>query len=56
MFEPSLAISSLTFAVVPLPMVTMAMTAETPMTMPSRVRNERKAFRLIACTASFKVS
>ncbi len=53
---PSLAISILTFSVVPLPMVTMAMTADTPMTMPSKVRKERKALRRMACTASFKVS
>ena len=53
---PSLAISAATFAVVPLPMVTMAITAATPMTMPSRVRNDRKALRRIACTASLRVS
>ena len=44
---PSLAMSALTFSVVPLPIVTMAMTAATPMTMPSRVRNERSTLRRI---------
>ena len=46
---PSLARSAVTLAVVPLPIVTMAMTAPTPMTMPSTVRNERSALRWIAC-------
>src|SRR5690606_38617779 len=41
----SLPISALTLAVVPLPMVIMAMTAATPMTMPSRVSTERSALR-----------
>ena len=45
---PSLAISAVTLAVVPLPMVTIAMTADTPMTMPSNVRNDRNTFRRIA--------
>ncbi len=38
---PSLARLSWTFCDVPDPMVTMAMTAATPITMPSRVRTER---------------
>ena len=39
--------SDLTFSVVPEPMVSMAMTAATPMTMPSSVRNERSTLRRI---------
>ena len=42
---PSLEMSVFTFSVVPLPMVIMAMTAATPMTMPSSVRNERSTLR-----------
>ena len=42
---PSLEMSVLTFSVVPEPMVIMAMTAATPMTMPSSVRNERSTLR-----------
>jgi len=37
--------SLFTFSVVPLPMVIIAMTAATPITMPSRVRNERSTLR-----------
>ena len=44
---PSLEMSALTFSVVPEPMVSMAMTAATPMTMPSNVRNERSTLRRI---------
>lgn len=44
---PSLEISALTFSVVPEPMVSMAMTAATPMTMPSSVRKERSTLRRI---------
>ena len=46
---PSREISSLTWAVVPLPIVTMAITAATPMTIPSIVRVDLSALRLIAC-------
>ena len=44
---PSLEMSVRTFSVVPEPMVIMAMTAATPMTMPSSVRNERSTLRRI---------
>jgi len=53
---PSLEISAVTCAVVPLPIVTMAMTAATPMTTPSTVRNDRRRLRLIARSASLTVS
>ncbi len=53
---PRLPSSSVTRAVAPLPIVTMAITAATPMTMPSTVRKERTALRVIAMTASFRVS
>jgi hypothetical protein len=45
---PSFATSAVTRAVVPAPIVTMAMTAPTPMTMPSTVRNDLSAFVRIA--------
>jgi hypothetical protein len=45
MLLPSLDRSSVTFCVVPLPMVTMAITALTPMTMPRSVRIERSTLR-----------
>ena len=48
--------SDFTFSVVPLPMVIMAITAATPMTMPSRVRNERSTLRPTERSASLMVS
>ena len=48
--------SAFTFSVVPLPMVIMAMTAATPMTMPSRVRNERSTLRRTESRARRTVS
>src|SRR6478735_265406 len=56
MLVPSRESSAETWAVVPLPIVTNAMTAATPMTTPSTVRKERSMFRLIARSASFSVS
>ena len=56
MLVPSLARSAFTLAVVPLPIVTMAITAPTPMMMPSTVRNERSALRRIAWSASLMAS
>ena len=40
----------------PAPSVTMAITAATPMTMPSTVRNERSALRMIVLSDSLRVS
>ncbi len=48
--------SDFTFSVVPLPMVIMAMTAATPMTMPSSVSTERIALRRTERSASLTVS
>ena len=48
--------SVLTFSVVPEPMVSMAMTAATPMTMPSSVRNERSTLRRMERSARRMVS
>lgn len=56
MLVPSRDSSVETCAVVPLPIVTSAMTAATPMTTPSTVRNERSMLRLMARNASFSVS
>lgn len=56
MLVPSRDSSVETCAVVPLPIVTSAMTAATPMTTPSTVRNERSMLRLMARSASFSVS
>jgi hypothetical protein len=47
-FVPILAIWSLTMAVAPWPMATIAITAATPMMMPSVVRNDRTLFRAMA--------
>ena len=49
---PRLEIWSETERVAPLPSVTIVMTAATPMTMPSMVRNERSRLRRIARSAS----
>ena len=53
---PSFARSAVTLAVVPLPIVTMAITAPTPMMMPSTVRNERSVLRRIDWSASLMAS
>src|SRR4030042_6051141 len=49
---PMLAICCLTWSVAPPPMVTIVMTAATPITIPRIVRNDRRTFRLIARRAS----
>ncbi|OPZ98664.1 MAG: hypothetical protein BWY71_01201 [Planctomycetes bacterium ADurb.Bin412] len=51
-FVPILAICSVTWAVVPLPIVTSVITAATPIIMPRIVNTERITFRLISRTAS----
>ncbi|MNY21280.1 hypothetical protein D3C86_1548140 [compost metagenome] len=56
MLVPSRDSSDFTCSVVPLPMVTMAMTAATPMTTPSTVRKERSRLRLMARSARRDVS
>src|SRR6478735_12562489 len=56
MFVPRRDSSDVTWAVVPLPIVTNAMTAATPMTTPRTVRKERSMLRLIARSASLSVS
>ena len=53
---PSFARSAVTLAVVPLPIVTMAITAPTPMMMPSTVRNERSVLRRTDWSASLMAS
>ena len=50
-----LEIWSVTDCVAPLPSVTIVMTAATPMTMPSTVRNERSRLRRMARSASSTV-
>ena len=54
-FSPRLAICASTCALAPLPMLTIAMTAPTPMMMPSAVRTERSLFRRRARKAILKV-
>ena len=54
-FSPRLAICASTCAFAPLPMPTIAMTAPTPMMMPSTVRTERSLFRRRARKAILKV-
>ena len=49
---PRLAIWSVTCTAAPPPMVTMMITAATPMTMPSMVRDDRSTFRRISRMAS----
>ena len=48
MLLPRLAICCLTWRVAPPPMVTMVITAPTPITMPRMVRKERRTLRLIS--------
>src|SRR5262249_45364384 len=55
-FVPTLAICSCTEACAPWPMLTMAITAETPMTMPSMVRAERILLRASARKAIRKIT
>jgi hypothetical protein len=51
-FWPRLAMEASTWALAPLPMLTMAMTAATPMMMPRAVRIERRALRRSARRAT----
>src|SRR5436190_11045250 len=53
---PSWAIRSFTERWAPRPNATIAITAETPITMPSMVRNERSLFARSASSATVKVS
>ncbi len=55
-FEPIDANDASTSALAPSPMATIAMTAPTPMMMPSTVRNERILLRSSARSATRKVS
>src|SRR5437899_7207758 len=54
-FSPRLAICASTCAVAPLPMPTMAITAPTPMMIPSAVSTERILFRRNARYATLNV-
>src|SRR5512144_3187002 len=56
MVVPSDAMRSLTDCWAPRPSATIAITAETPITMPSMVRNERSLLARSASSATAKVS
>ena len=56
MLLPRLAIESSTLLLTPMPMETMAMTAATPMMMPSMVRMERSLFANSSCRAMVMLS
>src|SRR5215831_4266825 len=51
-FVPRLAMSAVTLAVAPAPIVVMVITAATPITMPSTVSDERNTFLRMASSAS----
>ena len=55
MFVPIAEICSLTDCVAPRPSVTIVITAATPITIPSIVRNERKRLRRIELAAKISV-
>ena len=55
MFVPIAEICSLTDCVAPRPSVTIVITAATPITIPSIVRNERKRLRRIELAANISV-
>ena len=48
--------SCVTFALAPLPIVTSAITAPTPITMPSMVKNERSVLRRTSRSAMMSVT
>ena len=56
MLLPRLAIESSTLLLTPMPMETIAMTAATPMMMPSMVRTERILFAKSSCRAMVMLS
>src|SRR5438093_12545767 len=56
MVVPSWAIRSFTDSCAPRPSASIAITAETPITMPSMVRNERSLFERSASSATANVS